>query len=55
MLSQGVMALMAIGLSLVMVSSFSRAQQSADRKGFVQDLETFLLISGKPVFCHDIP
>ena len=44
---QGSVAIIGFGYALVMVSTFGRAQSAALRKGFNDDLDTYLLISGK--------
>ena len=45
-LIQGMSCLGGIGYALVMVSTFSRAQSDALKRGFANDIETYLLISG---------
>ena len=45
-LIQGMAALSAVGYSFVMVSTFSRAQSEVQKKGFSDDIETYLIISG---------
>ena len=43
------MAIVAIGTTHALVSTFSKAQQAAAREGFRQDLDTYLLVSGKSI------
>ena len=45
-LIQGMAGLGGVGYALVMVSTFSRAQSEALKKGFADDIETYLMISG---------
>ena len=40
------MAIVGFGYALVMVSTFGRAQGAALRKGFKDDIDTYLLIAG---------
>ena len=46
---QGTIGIVGFGYALVMVSTFGRAQGAALRKGFKDDIDTYLLISGKKV------
>ena len=43
---EGIAGLGGVGYALVMVSTFSRAQSEVLRKGFSDDIETYLMISG---------
>ena len=45
-LIQGVMALFGLGYGMVMVSTFGRSQRAAIRKGYNDDMDTYLIISG---------
>ena len=45
-LVQGTIGIVGFGYALVMVSTFGRAQGAALRKGFKDDIDTYLLISG---------
>ena len=45
-LIQGMAGLGGIGYAFVMVSTFSRAQAEVLKKGFSDDIETYLMISG---------
>ena len=45
-LVRGLMCLVGVGFSLVMVSTFSRAQTAPIRLGYQRDLSTYLLMSG---------
>lgn len=45
-LIEGMMAVVGFGYAMVMVSTFGRAQSAAIRKGFKDDIDTYLLISG---------
>ena len=45
-LIQGMACLSAVGYSFVMVSTFSRIQAEVDKKGFPDDIETYLIVSG---------
>lgn len=48
---QAVMAVFGLGIAFVMVSTYSRSQIAANRKGFVRDIETYLFISGELTEC----
>ena len=45
-LIEGSIAIAGVGYAIVMVSTFSRAQSEALKKGFPDDIETYLMISG---------
>ena len=45
-LIQGVMAMFGLGYGMVMVSTFGRSQRAAIRKGYNDDMDTYLIISG---------
>ena len=45
-LIDGILALGGVGYAFVMVSTFSRAQSEVLKKGFSDDIETYLMISG---------
>ena len=45
-LIQGMLGLGGVGYAFVVISTFSRAQSEALRKGFADDVETYLMISG---------
>ena len=45
-LIQGMLGLGGIGYAFVVISTFSRAQSEALRKGLPDDIETYLMISG---------
>ena len=47
-LIEGIAGLGGVGYALVMVSTFSRAQSEVIGKGFSDDIETYLMISGRP-------
>jgi hypothetical protein len=38
---------------MVMVSSFGRSQRGAIRKGYNNDIDTYLIISGMKNHCHN--
>ena len=42
----GMSALVGIGYALVMVSTFSRAHRAAMEKGYNDDIDTYIIISG---------
>ena len=44
---QGMVGLVGFGYALVMVSSFGRAQSAALSLGYADDLNTYIMISGK--------
>ena len=44
---QGMVGLVGFGYALVMVSSFGRAQSAALNLGYVDDINTYIMISGK--------
>ena len=44
---QGMIGLDGFGNALVMVSSFGRAQSSALKLGYANDINTFIIISGR--------
>jgi len=46
-LIQGSMAILGLGYGMVLVSSFGRSQRSAIRQGYNDDMDTYLIISGK--------
>ena len=46
-LIQGLAGLGGLGYAFVMISTFCRAQSGALEKGFADDIETYLMISGK--------
>ena len=46
-LIQGMAGLGGVGYAFVMVSTFSRAQAEVLKKGFSDDIETYLMISGR--------
>ena len=46
-LIQGMVGLVGFGYALVMVSSFGRAQTAALNLGYVDDINTYIMISGK--------
>ena len=46
---QGMAAVSGLGYSLVMISTFSRAQFGALAKGFEENTETYQAISGKKI------
>ena len=43
----GMNAMAGIGLGLCMVSTFSRCQKAALNYGYINNIETYLIISGK--------
>ena len=43
---QGMVGLVGFGYALVMVSSFGRAQTAALTLGYVDDIHTYIMISG---------
>ena len=43
---EGVTGLGGIGYALVMISTFSRSHAEVLKKGFLDDIETYLMISG---------
>jgi hypothetical protein len=45
-LIQGSLAIIGLGYGMVMVSTFGRSQRAAIRKGFNDDMDTYLIISG---------
>ena len=45
-LIDGILVLGGVGYAFVMVSTFSRAQSEVLKKGFSDDIETYLMISG---------
>jgi hypothetical protein len=45
-LIQGSLAILGLGYGMVMVSTFGRSQRAAIRKGFNDDMDTYLIISG---------
>ena len=45
-LIQGMMGLGGVGYAFVVVSTFTRAESEAIKKGFSDDLQTYLMISG---------
>ena len=45
-LIQGMVGLVGFGYALVMVSSFGRAQSAALNLGYVDDINTYIMISG---------
>ena len=51
-LIEGMAGLGGVGYALVMVSTFSRAQSEVLRKGFSDDIETYLMISGTTIINH---
>ena len=48
-LIEGIAGLGGVGYALVMVSTFSRAQSEVIGKGFSDDIETYLMISGSSI------
>ena len=46
---QGMVGLVGFGYALVMVSSFGRAQTAALKLGFADDINTYIMISGRPI------
>ena len=51
---QGMVGLVGFGYALVMVSSFGRAQSAALNLGYVDDINTYIMIAGK-VYQYKIP
>ena len=47
---QGMMVLAGFGNALVMVSSFGRAQSAALKLGYANDINTYIIISGRAIF-----
>ena len=47
---QGMVAMVGFGYALVMVSSFGRAQSAALKLGYADDINTYIMISGKFFF-----
>jgi hypothetical protein len=45
-LIQGAVALSGLGYGMVLVSTFGRSQKAAIRKGYNDDIDTYLIISG---------
>jgi hypothetical protein len=45
-LIQASMAICGLGYGMVLVSTFGRSQRAAIRKGFNDDMDTYLIISG---------
>ena len=54
-LIDGILALGGVGYAFVMVSTFSRAQSEVLKKGFSDDIETYLMISGIFHYVNYIP
>ena len=50
--NQGSVAMIGFGYAQVMVSTFGRAQSAAVRKGFNDDIDTYLLIAGTIAQCY---
>ena len=52
-LIQGMVGLVGFGYAMIVPSSFGRAQAAALNLGFDNDLNTYIMISGKPfVICY---
>ena len=49
LLLQGSIGIVGFGYALVMVSTFGRTQAAALEKGFKDDIETYILISGNSI------